>query len=231
MKQPTKVLCLQCANLFRSSSKGELTCPNCGWAIDAADFRDLYSEAERVLRFGHFYRERYERQLTGGGRIMARACLAETPQWLVFVGIAVLQQIIGGGAYDVVKHVIKRLYARRPKGAGYGRIRLSDDDMINMLVQHSREYLDGMPNVEPELREAIAHEEHAHLVGRSEAIRHALAKPSRKSDSDSRKKARQQILEAALRTIVKKIKSGDTSYMDRARMQQLLSNVWNELPE
>jgi hypothetical protein len=103
--------------------------------------------------------------------------------------------------------------------------------MINMLVQHSREYLDGMPNVEPELREAIEHEEHAHLVGRSEAIRHALAKPPRKSDSDSRKKARQQILEAALRTTVKKIKSGDTSYMDRARMQQLLSDVWNELPK
>jgi hypothetical protein len=40
---------------------------------------------------------------------MARASLAETPQWLVFVEIVVLQGIIGGGAYDVVKHVIKRL--------------------------------------------------------------------------------------------------------------------------
>src|SRR4030095_16744513 len=164
MKQPTKVLCLQCANLLRSSSKGKLTCRNCGWAIEAADFRDLYSEAERVLRFGHFYRERYEGQRTRQGRINARWSLAETPQWLVFVEMAALSGIIGNAAWAVVTNVIKRLYMKHPKRAGHGRIRLSEDDTINMLVQHSREYLDGMPNAEPELRRAIEQEEHAHIM-------------------------------------------------------------------
>ena len=92
------------------------------------------------------------------------------------------------------------------------------------------------PVTKDELRKVIEEEEHAHIVGgaASKALENTgftSRQPSRKSDSNSQRKALQQILETALRTTVRKIKSGDTSYMDRARMQQLLSDVWNELPE
>jgi len=166
----------------------------------------------------------YEAQVERAGKVTSMACLVEAPQWLVFATIAAMSGIIGNASYDAVKAMIKRLYADAPSKAKKERPAFATDDGIAIFVRHSRDFLEGMQVVDVTVRRAIQEEELAEIAGglKARALRNVDM-----SDSEAVRKA----ISDSLRVATQKIKAGETSVMNRAQMQQLLSDVWNELPD
>jgi len=81
-----------------------------------------------------------------------------------------------------------------------------------------------MENVDVVVRSAVREEEYTEVLVQERAKATVGVDPN---DPLSL----QQALEKAVRVTVRKIKRSGTSRMDRARMQRVLSEVWNELPE
>lgn len=217
------ILCLACATIF-ASGRGKIgRCPKCGWSVNVSDYHELFAEAGRVLRFGVLYRIVFEKDLEEDGEVRSMACLHEAPQWLIFCALAVLSGIIGNASYAAVKRVIHRVLPKDDSARHYTTIVSFDDVQIHRLMTFARDYLDGLRSVSPELRELVAEEERAHIVGAERAHAAEVA-----DDTDD--EAVESAVRNAVRAAIQKIKAGDTACIDRAKFQRLLSEVWNELP-
>ena len=81
-----------------------------------------------------------------------------------------------------------------------------------------------MSEVNVVVRQCIEEEERADLVSKA---RFDAASQLREDSSPEEETA---AVEQAVRIAIQKIRSGQTSHIDRARMQGLLSDIWNELP-
>ena len=218
------ILCLQCATVFVSKAEEVAACPHCASPTDVAEFQCLYSEASRVLMLGHMYRAVYEDQYAQEGEITSMYSLHDPESWCVFASIAALSGVIGNASYDIVKTVIKRLHAGRPDGCKQQDSLSASNNSIEVLVRHTKEFIGGMSEVNVVVRQCIEEEERADLVSkaRSDAISQVREDSSPDEEAAS--------VEQAVRMALQRIKSGQTSRINRARMQELLSNIWNELP-
>jgi hypothetical protein len=150
--------------------------------------------------------------------------LAEPPEWAIFMALAAISGIIGNRADAFLVGVLKKLFKRRPKGGRRETLGLATDKGIQKLIAYSRDYINGMENVDVVVRSAVREEEYTEVLVQERAKATVGVDPN---DPLSL----QQALEKAVRVTVRKIKRSDTSRMDRARMQRVLSEVWNELLE
>jgi uncharacterized OB-fold protein len=216
-----EILCLGCAHVFlpkKVRSAHSAVCPECGRSTSLSEFDELYGDAARVLRYGHLYRAIFERQTKERSEITSMASLADAPYWLVFATVAALSGIIGNASYDLIKHAIRRLQRSHPERSHYGRVRLKSDQDIEVFIRHTREYVDDLPDVNDRVRALIREEERADVHGKR------TAEAMKGVDI-----ADEEAVSAAIRSIARQIKSEDTPTFDRKRMQELLSEVWNEL--
>ena len=216
-------LCLRCAAMFPMTPGKCIKCPTCGWSISASDYVQLWSLASRAFRYGHEYRDIYERQIKRRREITEMYCLADLPEWAIFMALAAISGIIGNRADAVLVGVLKKLFKRRPKEKRHQTLGLTTDKGIQKLIDYSRDYVDGMENVDVVVRSAVREEEYTEVLVQERAK--ATAGVNRNDPL-----ALQKALENAVRATARKIKRSDTSRMDRARMQRVLSEVWNQLP-
>jgi hypothetical protein len=217
-------LCLRCAAMFPATPGKYVKCPNCGWSISASDYVQLFSLASRAFRYGHAYRNIYERQIKRRREITEMYSLGEPPDWAIFMALAAISGIIGNRADALLAAVLKKLFKRRPKGKQHETLGLATDKGVQKLIAYSRDYIDGMENVDVVVRSAVREEEFTEVLVQERTK--ATAGVDRNDPV-----ALQKALEKAVRATVRKIKRSDTSRMDRARMQKVLSEVWSELSE
>jgi hypothetical protein len=146
------------------------------------------------------------------------ASLPEPPYWLVFATIAALSGIIGNASYDLIKHAIRRFQRSHPRPSHYGSVKLNSDQEIDLFIGRTREYVDGLVGVDDRIIALIREEERADVHGEQTA--------EAMKDIDI---ADAEAVSAVIRSVTRQIKSQDTPRFDRKRMQELLSEVWNEL--
>jgi hypothetical protein len=216
-----EILCLSCAHVFLSrkgTNAHVAVCPKCGRSTNLSEFDELYRDAARILRYGHSYRAIFERQIKEQGEIRSRASLADAPSWLVFATVAALSGIIGNASYDLIKHAIRRFQRSHPKRPDYGNVNLKTDQEIEFFIGRTREYVDDLVGVDDRIRALIREEERADAHGER------MAEAMKQVDI-----ADTEAVSAVVRSVARQIKSQDTPRFDRKRMQELLSEVWNEL--
>lgn len=216
-------LCLRCAATFPMPSGKRVICPKCGWSISASDFNLLWSLAHRTFRYGHQYRRIYEKQVKRSGEIRAMYNLLDPPGWAVVMTLWAISGIVGNRADALVMRGLKQLFrsqAKQRKGA----MGLSTHRGIAILVRDTRDYMEGMDEVHVTVRSAIKEEEGAAFCGKE------AAKVIRGVDPND-PVALRKALENVYRRAIKKMNCDDTTPMNRAKLQRLLSDEWNELPE
>ena len=172
--------------------------------------------------FGHRYREIYEDQIANDGEVHTMASLYQPETWSQFVGMVVLSGIVGNAAYDLVKRVVKRI-TQQIKTPFAGKSDSEIDQHLAILFRHYRDYLDSPEKIEPRVLEYIREEERAHLLEQATelGLRDLLVNDTSRDLT---------VIRLAIRGALKKIKAGDTSVMDRSKMQRMLADLWNQLP-
>jgi uncharacterized OB-fold protein len=218
-----EIFCLNCAHVFlpkKVTSARSAVCPECGHRTNLSEFDELYGDAARVLRYGHLYRAIFERQIKEQPEIKSMASLADAPYSLVFATVAALSGIIGNASYDLIKNIIRRLQGSHPERYHYGNLKLKSEQDIQVFIRHTREYVDDLTDVDEKIKGLIREEERADVHGEQ------VAKAMKGVDTSDG-----ETVSAIVRSVARKIRSEDTPRFNRKRMQQLLSEVWNELPD
>jgi hypothetical protein len=219
MNDKHEAICLRCGTYFPITDGDILTCPKCGWSISSSDFEILWNEAIRTYRYGHQYRRVYEKQMAEGDGIREMYYLVEPPQWVIYLSLAAIAGIIGNRADHILMRALAYLFKKVPKESD-----IKNEREIKVIIQDSREFLDGMPEIDIKVRAAISEEERADIFVREKA---KIVEALDGNDPDALKKATID----AYREAARKVKEGGISPITRARLQEVLSEVWNELPE
>ncbi len=158
----SQILCIYCATLFEPLSRDLVVCPNCHSTIPFEQYDRLIRYANAAVRFGYVYRRVYENQYQQDEQdshvhIHIRYSLP-IDEILAFAALAVLSGIIGNLSYDIVKAVLKKIqehFSDQATGSGDLKRLINNSSEFNVFITYLTEYRDGLPHLNPMVKQAI----------------------------------------------------------------------------
>jgi hypothetical protein len=154
-----------CPNCFAPITK-EIRCPVCGLPLDPTLMSMLRQVSFESVYFGWVYRTEYEDQLkhkSSAPRRPHRLHLLPPPTAeLTWLGSIVAAGIIGGVAYDAVKHAVTSARKQFQATIKYARVRggprtvgrypLTNDEQLELFIEYMRTYLEPFMKDDSDLR-------------------------------------------------------------------------------
>ena len=175
------LLCFRCATVYRAKAIGR-RCPECGFVPEPDLYDKVVRYAADAARFGHHYREYYERNRPTPDGHRKHALLPEVSTGLAFVGVAVLSGVIGGASYDLVRAAVRRIAASLPRGKGRERdaevLELAADaKRLRRFTRDLSDYLYRLEELPAEVRDPIVEEVILHAAQKRlfQAMPHVLS--------------------------------------------------------
>jgi DNA-directed RNA polymerase subunit RPC12/RpoP len=161
-------LCFRCATIYEPSEDGLIRCPKCQYIFPQERYDKLIDYARGAAEFGYNYRRAFERDYEEDGTCSRRYSLS-FDEILMFCAAAALSGIIGNVAYDVIKAALNKIIVQH-KSRGQRRGIATTEDILNdshefeIFVYYITDYYNGMPNLNPEIKNAILDEIRTHAA-------------------------------------------------------------------
>ncbi|PWT78853.1 MAG: hypothetical protein C5B59_00930 [Bacteroidetes bacterium] len=102
-------LCTNCLSLDVTKIERFIVCNKCSFKKPVVQYNRELEKAKMVVRFGYQYRKRQENDRRLNPKVKRAYYLPELDDIFGFLGLAVLNGVIGGLAYDAIKKMIKQL--------------------------------------------------------------------------------------------------------------------------
>ena len=163
-------VCPRCWTLSTVAWIPSLCCPYCQLTISRSDYEKRIESGRRIAKYGVQYRRLYEKEFKKHGKLRSRASLADPSLIVAFLA----SSAASGIAWDVMKgglqRLAKSLKERRHKNGADSNSKISAQDLnyvhellgnkekTDNLVADVADFMDKMPTVAPEVRDAIISE-------------------------------------------------------------------------
>jgi len=191
MKNISDFFCFNCGHITKTANleAKNIVCSFCGYPIESETYKQIIEFSEETVVIGFLYRKQYEMDYKKDKALSKRYCLSSPPDVLIYIGSVIVSGIIGNYSYDVIKKVISKIreqYQPTKKDSHLETVEkiLSDDVFKDELTLYIKEYLEGMPDVNSKIREAVFSELFVHDV--QEIMKIESEKITKPEDIDKR---------------------------------------------
>jgi hypothetical protein len=171
-------ICLKCGNISDTTTAKVVRCRECDFSIEKAQYDELIDFGRNVGLYGIRYRRRLESDLEEYGHLPLSYSLlqpSDIESWIMAVTVG---GILGNAAYDGLKVCLKGLAKAlierpaliqradekrpfaRPEDLDLIHTLLgADDEFYDEFTADIRDYINEMPNVSPQVKDAIISDE------------------------------------------------------------------------
>lgn len=160
-------LCLNCGTIHAADGN---ICDNCDFENNKEEYDELISYCQRTVHFGYDYRITFEQQVAKDGKVTHYPFLDETQNLWTFLAVGALSGIVGGIAYDIVKHLGKQILDILASKQKTEPLDNKEVELIKLINKHSEmqkftvyihAYLkNSSKKIVTEVEKAILHEEY-----------------------------------------------------------------------
>lgn len=156
------LICIRCASVYEPSKDELYRCPKCSFVVKKEFYNKLINYAKGAAEYGYIYRLTYEQDYERDKTLSKRYKLSAEEIW-TFCALAALSGIIGNVAYDVLKGATKKIIDQFKSKGDSGDINeiedvMNNSDKFDLFIYYLTDYYNGMPNVNPAIRDTIVEE-------------------------------------------------------------------------
>ena len=155
-------ICLKCHHVSPfEKGKKIYSCQNCGFVINYEDLESAIKLSYKSVYFGYQYRNIYEKDFETDEDLKSRYYIEPLNEIYFLIATSIISGIVGNFAYDFVKKIVKAILNKEII------VVVKDKEIVEMLeneeefrkfYDYINDYLNGMKNVKPIVREAIEDE-------------------------------------------------------------------------
>ncbi|MTK54477.1 hypothetical protein [Paludibacter sp.] len=155
-------ICIRCQTVSKFNNEEKVfKCPHCDFSIKYAELESLLKVSFNSVYFGYQYREIYESVYENDEDIYIRFALEPVNELYYLIATSVISGIVGNLAYDFIKKIARNILKKEIQ------VYIKDEELVELLDDDEEfrkfyfyifDYLNGLKNVKPKVKEAIEDE-------------------------------------------------------------------------
>lgn len=159
------IICIRCASIYQPSKDDLFRCPNCSFTVEKEFYDKLINYAQGTAKYGYVYWLAYENDYKQVKTLPNKYAFSIDEIW-IFCTLAALSGIIGNVTCDVPKGVMKKIidqFKLKEKSDDVNGTKdiVDTSDQFSLFTQYITDYYNGVPNVNPKIRDVINEEIYA----------------------------------------------------------------------